>query len=109
MAERRVLWTRAAQRDLEAIVDYIADREPLTALQVLARLQARAGKLAAQPLRGRRVPELRDLGIDSYRELIEAPWRIIYRPAAERIYVMAVVDARRDLQTVLMERLLQTR
>ena len=109
MAERRVLWTRAAQGDLEAIVDYIADREPLAALQVLARLQARAGKLATQPLRGRHVPELRDLGIDSYRQLIEAPWRIIYRPAAGRICVMAVFDARRALQTVLMERLLQTR
>jgi toxin ParE1/3/4 len=109
MTERRVLWASAAQRDLEAIVDYIAEQQPTTALGVFDRLQARASHLASQTLRGRRVPELRDLGVESHREIIEAPWRIIYRPAGDRVYIIAVFDTRRDLQSVLMERLLQLR
>ena len=109
MAERPVFWAAAAQRDLEAIVDYIADREPANALKVFERLQARAMSLHAQTLRGRQIPELRDLGINAYRELIESPWRIIYRNADDRVYVVAVLDARRDLQVVLLDRLLQSR
>jgi plasmid stabilization system protein ParE len=108
MAERPVFWAAAAQRDLEAIVDYIADREPANALKVFERLQARAMTLHAQNLRGRHVPELRDLGVNAYRELIELSWRIIYRNADDRIYVVAILDARRDLQAVLLDRLLRS-
>lgn len=107
MTERRVLWTLPAQRDLESIVEYIAEQQPTTALNILGRLQARVACLVSQTLRGRRVPELRALGIDSHREIIEAPWRIIYRPTDKHVYVIAVFDARRDLRGVLMERLLQ--
>lgn len=107
MTERRVLWSHAAQRDLEAIVDYIAEQQPATALKVFERLSARTERLSSQSLRGRRVPELRYLGIDSHREIVEAPWRIIYRPTRDRVLVVAIFDARRDIQGVLMERLLQ--
>ena len=108
MIERRVLWSQAAQRDLEAIVDYIAEQQPANALKVFERLQARTERLCSQSLRGRRVPELRYLGIQSHREIIEAPWRIIYRPMPDRVLVVAIFDARRDPQSVLMERLLQS-
>jgi len=109
MTERRVLWTGPALRDLAAIFEYIAEQQPATALRVFARLHARASQLSAQTLRGRRVPELHELGIDSHRELIEAPWRIIYRPADDRVYIVAVFDARRNVHDVLTERLLQLR
>ena len=33
-------------------------------------------------------------------ELIERPWRIVYRYDDKRVYVMAVLDARRDLAGV---------
>lgn len=107
MTERRVVWTHRAQCDLESIVEYIAEQQPATALTILDRLQARAACLASQTLRGRRVPELRDLGIDNHREIIVTPWRIIYRTADSLVYVIAVFDSRRDLRGVLMERLLQ--
>lgn len=107
MTERVVLWTGPALRDLEDNFEYIAEQQPAAALRVFERLQARASQLAAQTLRGRRVPELRELGIDSHRELIEAPWRIIHRPAGDRVYVIAIFDARRNVQNVLTERLLQ--
>lgn len=107
MIGRRVLWSAAAQRDLDGIVDYIADQQPLNALKVFGRLQTRVATLGAQNLRGRRVPELRKLGIDDYRELIETPWRIIYRPSSDGVVVLALLDARRDLHTVLLEHLLE--
>lgn len=100
-------WSRWAQGDLETIVEYIADEQPLTALRVFDRLHECGTRLSSQTLRGRRVPELQRLGVESYREIIESPWRIIYRPGKERVVVVAIFDARRDAPRVLFERLMQ--
>ncbi len=54
--------------------------------------------------RGRIVPELAARGISSYRELVPAPYRIVYRVEQEEIWVLVVADARRDLDGLLVER-----
>ena len=105
MAEYRVLWTDAARQDLEEIVDFIAIDSPETALSILDRLESRCARLQRFPQRGRIVPELRAAEILSYREIIEAPWRIVYRYERNRVFVMAILDARRDLGGLLLERL----
>ncbi len=60
------------------------------------------------PLRGKVVPELRWHGVTTYRQLIEKPWRIIYRVDGWRVWVHAVVDGRRSLEDLLLERFLKT-
>lgn len=105
MTSGKVLWTQTALSDVEAIIDHIAAENPAAALQVLDRLQARAAGLDVLAPRGRVVPELRDIGVHQYRELIERPWRIVYRDDGERTVVIAVLDARRDLDSLLLERL----
>ena len=40
-----------------------------------------------------------------YRELIEPPWRIVYRIESESVLVLGVLDGRRDLKSLLLERL----
>ncbi|NEX18185.1 MAG: plasmid stabilization protein [Halochromatium sp.] len=102
-----VRWTRAAQRDLDAIVSWIAEDSIGNALDVLDRLQARAESLSDHPKRGRFVPELRLIDVYHYRELIERPWRLIYRIEGHLVFVMAVLDGRRDLHSVLIERLVR--
>lgn len=108
MTSRTVLWTQTALSDLEAIIDHIAAENPAAALEVLDRLQARAAGLDDLAPRGRVVPELRDIGVNQYRELIERPWRVVYRTDDARTVVIAVLDARRDLDTLLLERLIRT-
>lgn len=107
MIDGVVVWADAARRDLDAIIDYIAERHPGNALRLFDRLQRRALTLQAQPIRGRSVPELRGLGAAGYRELIERPWRIIYRTEPARVIVVAVIDGRRDLSSLLFERLIR--
>lgn len=107
MADYEVLWTDAARLDLERIVEFIAEENPANALAVLVRVERRCQALAALPERGRLVPELRAVNVPVYRELIEGPWRIVYRYDAERVHVMAVLDARRDLSGILLERLIR--
>lgn len=105
MADRRVRWTDAARLDLEQIVQFVAEDSPSNALAVLERLEHRSQALDAMPHRGRIVPELRAAGVQTYRELVEGPWRIVYRYDDHNVYVIAVLDARRDLSSLLLERL----
>ena len=105
MADRQVQWTDAARLDLQQIVQFIAEDTPSNALAVLERIELRCRRLDAMAQRGRIVPELRAAGVQTYRELVEGPWRIVYRYDARYVYVTAVLDARRDLSSVLLERL----
>lgn len=103
----RVHWSRSARYDLESIVSYLADRSPQAAIATLERLEAEARSLVSQAERGRLVPELARLHVREYRELVVAPYRLIYRVAGRRVLVLAVFDARRNLEDVLLDRLLR--
>ncbi len=101
----QVLWTDTARQDLTGIIDYIAQDSIGNALAILDKLEAKADLLTTLPDRGRIVPELLDTGISQYREIICSTWRIVYRVEAQRVMVMAVLDSRRDLQVILLNRL----
>ena len=100
-----MLWTHTAQQDLTEIIEYIAQDSVDDALAILHRLETKAALLITLPNRGRVVPELLHTGISQYRELISAPWRIVYRVGNRQVLIMAVLDSRRDLQAVLLNRL----
>ena len=107
MADFQALWTDAARLDLERIVEFIAEENPANALAALARVERRCQTLVALPERGRIVPEMRAVDVLTYRELIEGPWRIVYRYDIDRVHVMAVLDARRELSSLLLEWLIR--
>jgi addiction module RelE/StbE family toxin len=102
-----VVWAEAAARDLEELVDYIARDSEGDAEKIFNRLRARAESLSLSPSRGRFVPELRAYGIRTWRELLIRPYRIVYRISGETVVVLAVLDGRRDLEDLLLERLVR--
>ena len=105
MMPYEVEWTDAAREDLEAIADYIiAVDGPINALKVVEHLEERAESLTTFPMRGRVVPELRWHGVMSYRELVEKPWRLVYRIEAQRVLVVSALDGRRRLEDLLLDR-----
>ena len=99
MARREVRWSEDAEKDLNAIVSYIAHDNAISALQILDRLHARARSLEILSTRGRRIPELSISNVSPLRELIEGPWRIMYATDGGVALVIAVVDSRRSLET----------
>lgn len=104
----QVHWAEEAVQDLEEIVSYVAAGSPVNARNLLAKLWRRAESLDTSPMRGRVVPELARFGIRSWRELVVKPYRILYRVAEKEVYVLAVFDGRRDLEDVLLERLVRS-
>jgi toxin ParE1/3/4 len=104
----RVRWAEVAVRDLEELVAYIATESPENAERVLARLEQRASTLETAPARGRVVPELARIGMRTWRELIIKPYRLIYRIGGDTVTVLALLDGRRDLEDLLLERLVRS-
>ena len=104
--EYNIIWADIAEKDLKNIIEYIADDSPINALKVFKKIKEKASSLYSFPDRGRLVPELKDQGILQYRELIHSPWRIIYRISESTVYVLSVLDARRNIEDILLKRLL---
>lgn len=102
-----VLLTEDAERDLEELYDYIAKHDaPGKADYVLSRIAKTFSSLGESPNRGVYPKELLALGIRDFREIFFKPYRTIYRVLDDRVYVMLIVDARRNLQELLLRRLL---
>ena len=97
----RVVWLRAAEQDLDAIADYIADDSPAYASAVVQKMLAAAANLAEFPLIGKAVPEWSDKTI---RELLVYTYRLIYRIDNDSVLVLAVIHGARLLPDVLRER-----
>lgn len=100
----QVFWTQTAQQDLKKIIGYIAADSEINARRVYLVIKQKADNLRQMPLQGRIVPELRYYSILTYRELISPPWRIIYKTAENKVWVLAVIDGRRNVEDILLDR-----
>jgi plasmid stabilization system protein ParE len=92
---RSLRWTEHAVTQLAAIAEYISLDSPVYAEQVVDQVVRRLAQAQLFPELGRVVPEL---GRADVRELLEVPYRVIYRVAPDAIEVLAVVHARQQLR-----------
>lgn len=108
MKRRKVSWHLSATADVDAIVEHlVAADSALNAERVVDGLEAAATSLGQSAMSGRVVPELAAYGIQSYRELVEPPWRMVYRVEAKEVLILTIVDSRRQLDELLLERLIR--
>ena len=91
----RVIWTRQAVEDIEAIKSYVARDSVRYAALLVERIVAAVGRLESFPESGRVVPEVGD---DTLREVIYGAYRIVYRVQAETVQVVPVHHAARLLR-----------
>ena len=101
-----VIWADIAENDLINIVEYIAHDSPINASKLLKKIKDKTSDLYYSPERGRLVPELLDQGISKYRELVIRPWKVIYRISDKQVYVLSVLDSRRNIEDILLNRLI---
>jgi toxin ParE1/3/4 len=107
--ERRfqVELTQGAEDDLETIYDYVSEqRSRDEADALLDSFLGRVEALERYPRRGSIPKELELLGLKEFRQLLLSPYRIIYRVIGDTVFILLIVDGRRDMQTLLEHRLL---
>ena len=90
----KVLWTNNAVDHLVNIYEYISLNSPTYARWMVDSITRRSSQIADNPLSGRMVAEYQAKDI---RELIEKPYRIIYRVKQDQIDVLAVIHGARLL------------
>ncbi len=96
----RVHWTDRAKTRLRLIHDHIAKDASLVASQVVERLLQRSIQIGDLPTSGRAVPEYKR---EDMREILERPYRIIYRILPNRIDIVTVMHYRQLLPDDLKE------
>ena len=103
-----VLLSEDAGRDIEDVWRYVTERDGAdVAGRMLEGLEEACRSLAEFPERGNVPKELQALGIADYREVHFKPYRIIYRVMGRRVIVYCVLDGRRDMQSLLLRRLMR--
>lgn len=104
----RIRYTVGARSDLRQLRRYVVGHfDPAAWSHSLAHLADRVALLAEQPRLGNVPPELEELGIDRYLELTVGRNRVIYELRDDIVFILLVVDHRRDFRSVLARRLLE--
>ena len=92
---RPLRWTEQATSQLAAIAEYISVSSPVYAEQVVERVTRRLEQAQRFPESGRTVPEYEHPDV---RELVEPPYRLIYRVRPDAIEVLSILHGRRPLR-----------
>ena len=95
-----VQWTKTAEGHLDAIYAYISQDSMTYALRMVDKLTRKSEQIATHPLSGRAVPEYER---DDLREIIENPYRIIYRINEGQIDIVAVIHASQNMHKIELE------
>ena len=105
MKKLNVFWTLNAQSDLKEIIEFVRMDSLNQAKRIFKKIKAESLKLIEFPNLGRTIPELDRYNLTNYQELIVEVWRIVYTQKENGIYVLSVIDSRRDLEELLFTKL----
>jgi plasmid stabilization system protein ParE len=104
----KVVILESAQADLLELRSYIVKYFSVTTWQATyAKLKLAIRNLARFPQLGGIPDELETLNLTQYRQILSGMNRVIYEVRQDTVYVHLIVDTRRDLKEVLMQRLLR--
>ncbi len=97
--------TKFAEDDLDEIAEYYNSLSSSYVEKTISEFEKDIMSLKSSPKSGRVVPELARQGIQNYRELIQGYYRIIYEIIDAVVYIITVIDGRRNFQEVIIEKL----
>ena len=104
----KVVVLESAQADLVELRSYIVKNFSVTTWRATyAKLKLAIRNLAKFPQLGGIPAELETLNPTQYRQILSGMNRVIYEVRQDAVYVHLIIDTRRDLKEVLMQRLLR--
>jgi toxin ParE1/3/4 len=97
-----------AENDLWGIYRYVSRHDSIEkADRLLDNIEKTVATLETLPSRGHCPPELEQIGVLEFREVLFKPYRIIYQVEKSVVYVHCILDGRRNLSDLLHDRLLR--
>ena len=92
---RALRWTEHAVAQLAAVAEYVSLSSPVYAEHLVDRIARRLDQAREFPASGRVVPEF---ARSEVRELIEWPYRLVYRVHADAIEILSVLHGHQELR-----------
>ena len=103
-----IVLTVAAKSDLREIFRYIEQNDSQEHADKLVNgIEQAIISLTEMPKRGHCPPELERIGVRELQEILFKPYRIAYSIQDNVVIIHCVLDCRRDMQTLLQQRLLR--
>jgi len=103
----RIVFLRSAEQDLKVLRAYIVRNFGHSVWQACySKIKDAVTGLKDFPLCGSMPDELQSLSLTQYRQVISGMNRIIYEYRQGTVYIHVVCDTRKDMLTLLRERLL---
>lgn len=106
MDQHKITWVASARKELDEIIDHIAKDKKEIAKTIYFKIKDKVQALSNMPQQGRLIPEFQTAGIELYREIIEHPWRIMYRIRDNEILILTIIDGRRNIEDIIFDKLL---
>jgi len=101
-----VKWTAPAREDVNEIIDHISLTNLNYSVKLMDMIEEKVEKLKTSPKSYRIVPELEKYGYLMYREIIVEYWRVMYKIENKYVYIMLVIDGRRNLEDILLKKMI---
>jgi len=101
-----IKWTSPALDDLDEIIEYISKPNLTYAIKAMDKIYEQVNKLDMIPERCRIVPELEKYGYLMYRQLIIDYWKVIFKIEGNIVYIMLVIDGRRNIEDIILKKIL---
>lgn len=103
-----IVFLESAERDLHALRSYLVKNFSGEIWRdTYGKLKQTIRRLKDFPLSGSVPEEIKNLGLSHYRQVVSGMNRIIYEVRQDTIFIHMIVDVRRDMTTLLTQRLLR--
>jgi len=105
--EYEIIFSEDALNDIFDIYYFIAMNDSFdNADKIKNKLIGKAKDLMKFPLRGYSVKEIADT-YPELKETISKPFRIMFEIDFKKVFILAILDSKRDIQEILSERFLR--
>jgi toxin ParE1/3/4 len=104
----KVVILESAEYDLKELREYIVKNFSLETWQnTYSNLKRAIRNLKTFPYAGSIPDEVEKLSLSQYRQILSGMNRIVYEVRQDTVYIHVIVDARRNMNTLLTRRLLR--
>jgi toxin ParE1/3/4 len=103
----KIFWSKDAGEEFTEILSwykYTVGKN--SAEKIYAKISSQIRKLKDMPGIGKQVQSLKDIGINDYRQIAQEHWVIYYRVEGQSIYIVSVIDGRRNLEEILYKKII---
>jgi toxin ParE1/3/4 len=103
----KINWSKDAGEEFIEIISWYKHNVGKNAAQkIYSKINSQIEKLKDMPGIGKAVQILKDIGVNNYRQIVQDNWIIYYRVEGRNIYIVSVIDGRRNLEEILYKKII---